>query len=276
MAQGAETDAIKATTAIKTAVQEEVKDAIATGVEKEIMKTHNQLVKITVQAAQLPEKVKEEIERVITNADKVNTFKEVSQKLLEDIETTLLEAAKSITENTKELFEPNHTKKQAESVIKQAMSPRLHTISLITTKDKSFTRKPVFGKFRIQKWNFTLINFHLKSNNTNKPNADEVQAIHKVFESFPNAGEDIILLGDFNDDIDCDHNRTLKVRRYKNIFLHEKTNYKRDKSFDAIIVQGDRHKFGVSDAGVATTYASDAHPVSNHYPIYADFKILGK
>ena len=52
---------------------------------------------------------------------------------------------------------------------------------------------------------------------------DEVQAIHKVFESFPNANEDIILLGDFNDDIDCDHNQTLKDRKYKNIFLHEKT-----------------------------------------------------
>ena len=156
VAQGAETDAIKATTTSKTAVQEEVKDAIATGVEKEIMKTHNQLVKITVQAAQLPEKVKKEIERVLTNPDKVNTFKEVRQKLLEDIEPLLLEAAKSITGNTRKNYLNQTIQKTSRECYKTSYESK--ATYNIANNNK---RQTLYKETSVWKISHTKVEFHI-------------------------------------------------------------------------------------------------------------------
>ena len=266
VANGAETDATKV---IKTALQKKVK------VEEKIKK--KQIVLMTKAAedaaSQLPDYAQEEFKQALTKSSESSLPENFSQGLQDRLE----EHTGFIIEEMEKQFEPNNIKKKAESALKEVIS--LHTISLT---DNPFSRKPVFGKFQIslngkknvtEQWNFTLINFHLKPNKSKMNNNDEeVKAIDKVFDFFSDENEDIILLGDFNADIDCDRHTKLKELEYFNPFKEKKTNYKGDECYDAIVVTN-KHRSVVPV--VATTYASSVYQVSNHCPIYADFDISG-
>ena len=276
-------DADIAANKVKTEAQSRVKDAVKAGVKEAIMKEEIQLVKKAAQAAAstLTGTAKKEIQQVIKKTTGITIEPIISITLDQE----LVDAVDKLLTDLKmhELFQLDNIKKEAEKVLENAMTPKLHTLKPKKETKNPFARAPVCGKFCIQQWNFTLINFHLRAKKPpkDKPtNDDEVEAIHEVLEEFKDSpDEDIILLGDFNADIDCEHNE--KLKKYKNIFLHEKTNYNRDECYDAIMVLkekhintvSDRYINAVSDRAVAVTYTSTAQLVSNHCPIYAEFII---
>ena len=151
----------------------------------------------------------------------------------------------------------------------------------LTKKDgtKMFTRQPYVGEFVINKWNFSLVSFHLKSRNggfANTVNDAEVKALHTVVDDIqrdPKNG--VILLGDFNRSMEIHPDSELGKKKYTAIFEHSKyTNMARTDCYDNIIIPRSCKKRNCHDHEVffPTIYKThDGKVIFDHGLIVASF-----
>ena len=146
---------------------------------------------------------------------------------------------------------------------------------------KMFVRKPYVGEFAIDKWEFSLVSFHLKCRNggfANTVNDDEVKALHMVVHDLKkDSKNDIILLGDFNRSMAILPDSKLGKKNYTAIFEHSKyTNTAQSDCYDNIIIPRFCRKWISQDPKVyfpKIYKTQDGKIIFDHGLICASFKI---
>ena len=151
----------------------------------------------------------------------------------------------------------------------------------LTKKDGKpmFVRKPYVGKFVINKWNFSLVSFHLKSRNggyANTVNDTEVDALHMVVDDIQkDPKNDVILLGDFNTHMVIHPESELGKKKYTAIFERSKyTNMAQTDCYDNIIIPRSCGEQYLDDRTVIlpNIYKTEDGEIFDHGLIFASFK----
>jgi endonuclease/exonuclease/phosphatase family metal-dependent hydrolase len=152
--------------------------------------------------------------------------------------------------------------------------------------DNRFEREPLVTRFQARFFDFRLVAAHIKPDDA----YDELAALADVAEAVVDSTEgDVILLGDFNADCDyfteTDASHPLKAAAFHWVITNDTRTavtsgctYDRivllDGTYGAEYVPNSAHAFRY-DSEFGITDANFVRRVSDHYPVYAEFRITG-
>ena len=148
-----------------------------------------------------------------------------------------------------------------------------------------FEREPYITSFKSGNFDFTLVGIHIKPDDADAEIGYLVDVVNSILTKNPNE-KDIIVMGDFNADgsyFDEDNDTNpFKVSRFHWVITNEMdTMVKTDWTYDRMVMMDDTLNYEYIDNSAKVFYFDEEYgiddrelieDVSDHYPIYADFK----
>ena len=148
-----------------------------------------------------------------------------------------------------------------------------------------FEREPYIASFRSGDFDFTLVGIHAKPDDADSEIGHLADIVDSILAENPNE-KDIIVMGDFNADgsyFDEDNDTNpFKASRFHWVITNEMdTMVKTDWTYDRMVMMDDTLNYEYVENSVEVFYFDEEYgiddrelieDVSDHYPIYADFK----
>ncbi|UCH70264.1 MAG: endonuclease/exonuclease/phosphatase family protein [Candidatus Bathyarchaeota archaeon] len=151
--------------------------------------------------------------------------------------------------------------------------------------DDVFEREPYIASFRSGNFDFTLVGIHTKPDDARLEIGNLTYVVSSVLSENP-VEKDIIVLGDFNADgryfNENDLTNLFKTSKYYWVIANDMdTMTKTDYTYDRIVLMNATYSYEYIEESSAVFYfdteyeinnATLVESVSDHYPIYAEFK----
>ncbi len=148
-----------------------------------------------------------------------------------------------------------------------------------------FEREPYIASFRSRNFDFTLVGIHVKPDDADSEIGHLANIVDLILAENPNE-KDIIVMGDFNADgtyfDENDNTNPFKASRFHWVITNEMdTMVETDWTYDRMVMMDDTLNYEYVENSAEVFYFDEEYgiddrelieDISDHYPIYADFK----